>query len=326
VTVAADHRAVDPIAYIRAIGLAPQDSYGFVPLDLHDACSYGFIYRDRPEYAQARDALPPAERIGGVDFGLFDLGFGKGRAADVEVPAEGPSPRTAGFLGQVQALQQQYADLVPQPDPLQQLQALRDQGVLDEAEFAELAGQVQGGHAGPSPGGVPAAPAAPDAPPIVVHRLYPRIDERSTQEQLAAYLPAYVQAVGLCPEDVYGVWPRRTRLADRAGGVNDPSVWDDYWIIYRDRPEYAPGRDAYAAEMSESRGLFASLRRSTWPEPEIVPGVAGPAAGSPAAGIRVDDANDVVEAIARTGLAPEDSFGCCPDFNQRRMQLARRTA
>jgi hypothetical protein len=314
VTIAADHRAVDPIAYIRAVGLAPEDSYGFVPLDLHDECSYGFIYRDRPEYAHAREALPPAQRIESMDFGLFDLTFGKGRAADVEVAAEGPSPGMAGLLGQVQALQQQYAHLVPQPDPLQQLQALRDQGVLDEAEFAELAGQVQGGHAGPSPGGATAAPAAPNAPPIVVHRLYPRIDRRSTQEQLSAHLPAYVQALSLCPEDVYGVWPRRTRLADRAGGFNDPSVWDDYWIVYRDRPEYAPGRDAY------------SLRQSSWPEPEIVPGVAGPAAGRPAAAISVEDENDVLEAITRTGLAPEDSFGCCPDFNQRRVQLAWRTA
>ena len=70
-----DQRAVDPIAYIRALGLRPEDSYGFLPLDIHDASSFLFLYRDRPEYEQARVKLPGAESIKSVDLGVigFDM-------------------------------------------------------------------------------------------------------------------------------------------------------------------------------------------------------------------------------------------------------------
>ncbi len=49
-----DMRAVDPVGYITAVGLRPEDSFGFLPLDLSEGASFFFLYRDRPEYAQGQ--------------------------------------------------------------------------------------------------------------------------------------------------------------------------------------------------------------------------------------------------------------------------------
>jgi hypothetical protein len=330
VTYIEDARAVDPIAYIRAVGLHPEDSFGFLPLDLHDGASYVFLYRDRTEYAQARAPLPAAERVRSFDLGMVAFDVGTSRAPDVEVPAEQAGGRLGDIIAQAQALQQQYGG-VDQSGREQQLKQLRDTGVLDESAYEELLGAVQGGHAGPSPGGTAAAPAAPDAPPIVVHRLFPELNRRSSGAQLGAFLPGYRDALGLCPEDVYGVFPRRTRSTSRSQGGNNIDVWEDYWIVYRDRPEYAGGREAWASAMNEPRGLaqrmVSKLAQNSWPPPEVVPGVAGPGAATVTGTVKVDDAKleDVKEAIGRRGYAPEDSFGVCPDFNQTRVQLAWRS-
>jgi hypothetical protein len=48
---------------------------------------------------------------------------------------------------------------------------------------------------------------------------------------------AYLAIVGLGPEDVFGVWPTR----HGEGGIYELAV------AYRDRPEYAQGRERYAA-------------------------------------------------------------------------------
>lgn len=80
--------------------------------------------------------------------------------------------------------------------------------------------------------------------------MYPRLYKRSAAEQLDFFMPRYRDTLRLCAEDVYGVFPRRTRTTSRSQGGNNISVWEDYWVIYRDRPEYAAGRAAWAEEMT----------------------------------------------------------------------------
>jgi hypothetical protein len=53
-----DIRGLDPVAYIRAVGLRPEDSYGFIPVEMGG--EFLFLYRDRPEYEEARPKLGPS--------------------------------------------------------------------------------------------------------------------------------------------------------------------------------------------------------------------------------------------------------------------------
>ena len=344
-----DERAVDPIAYIRAVGLRPEDSYGFLPLDLHDASSYLFLYRDRPEYGQARVDLPAAESIRSIDLGVVEFDVGTARQVDVEVAPEAPGGKVGDLIAQATAMQQAYGGAAGgQDDPaaaqLESLKNLKEMGVYSEQEYQELVSLVQGGHSGPTPGGAPAAAAASDAPPIVVDRVYPRLYKRSSADQLDAFMPQYRDALGLCPEDVYGVFPRHTRTTSRGDGGTDTAVWDDYWIVYRDRDEYAQGRSAWADKMNEKGGLtermFSSMMDGRWPEPEVVPGVAAPGAAifdGTAVEVKEDrwpreklvmrkkgsDLGDALsDKIAGWGYEPEDSFGFCPDFNSESIYFA----
>jgi hypothetical protein len=178
----------------------------------------------------------------------------------------------------------------------------------------------------------------------VIQRLYPKLYKRSSSDQLDHFMPRYRDALGLCPEDVYGVFPRRTTTTSRSQGGTNTNVWDDYWIVYRDRPEYAAGRDAWANEMNEPGGMaekmFSSMMQGTWPEPEVVPGVAPPGATA-FDGQRVevkderwpreklvmrkkgaDLGNALSEKIGGWGYQPEDSFGFCPDFNSNSIYFA----
>ncbi|HEV2812415.1 MAG TPA: hypothetical protein VGW10_04105 [Solirubrobacteraceae bacterium] len=350
-----DMRAVDPVAYIRATGLRPEDSYGFLPIDVNEASSFFFLYRDRPEYAAARVGLPEATMVKDLDFGGLEFGVGQGRQVDVDVPSEAPGGRAGDLIAQAQAMQQQYAAMMPgaPQDPeaarVQQLDQLRDSGVLDAATYDAALYGVQGGHAGPNPGGVPAAPAPADAPPIAIHRLYPRLNKRSLGDQFGDFIAPYRDALGLCPEDVYGVFPRHT-LTSSGGGEHGgtATAWEDYWLVYRDRPQYADGRAAWAERMDEPAGwserLIGAMKKTRWPEAEIVPGVAGPGSTAFDEGDSVeverdgwprralilrekgsDLGDELRERIDRRGYAPEDSFGLCPDFNSNGIYFAWRT-
>ena len=65
----------------------------------------------------------------------------------------------------------------------------------------------------------------------------PRTDRvRITARHRSATIAAYIGIVGLQPEDVYGIVPQQN---------NDITV--AYDIVYRDRPEYEAGRQAWAA-------------------------------------------------------------------------------
>jgi hypothetical protein len=343
-----DQRAVDPIAYIRAVGLRPEDSHGFLPLDLHDGSSYLFLYRDRPEYAQPREALPAAQSVKNIDLGVVEFDVGNARQVDVDVPAEAPGGKVGDLIAQATAMQQAYGGAAGGQDPaaqqLESLKNLKDMGVYSEQEYQELVALVQGGHSGPSPGGAPAAAAASDAPPIVADRIYPRLYKRSSSDQLNAFMPQYRDALGLCPEDVYGVFPRHTRTTSRGDGGTNATIWEDYWIVYRDRPEYAQGRAAWAGQMNEKGGfterMFSSMMDGKWPEAEVVPGVAAPgAAVFDGAAVEVKEdgwpreklvmrkkgaelGDALSDKIAGWGYQPEDSFGFCPDFNSNSIYFA----
>jgi hypothetical protein len=351
-----DHRAADPIAYIRGVGLRPEDSYGFLPLDLHDATSYMFLYRDRPEYAQLRESLPAAGSVKNINLGVVDFQVGSPRRIDVEIAPQAPGAY-GDAIAQAMAMQQAWgggAGLTglagPAADPnaarLEQLRNLRDNGLLNEQEYTEMVATVQGVPSGPAPGGVPAVESPTDAPPIVLDRVYPRLFKRSSSDQLNAFMPEYRNALGLCPEDVYGVFPRNTRLTSSSSGGGDTEIWDDYWIIYRERPEYAAGRAAWASQMNVKEGLAERMFGSfvdggdTWPAAELLPGIA-PASTTKFDGARVEVEHErwprqkvvmrkkgdalgdaLSEKIAGWGYAPEDSFGFCPDFNSNSIFFA----
>src|SRR4051794_634991 len=199
-----DMRAVDPIAYIRATGMRPEGSYGFLPIDVNEASSFFFLYRDRPEYAQARVGLPEATMVKDIDLGAVQFGVGQGRQVDVDVASEGLGGRAGDLIAQAKAMQEQYSAMMLPGGPPQDAQAarmrsleqLRDTGVLDQEGFDTLSYGVQGGHAGAKPGGVPAAAAPPDAPPIAIHRLYPRLNKRSVDDQFDAAIPGYRDRLG----------------------------------------------------------------------------------------------------------------------------------
>jgi hypothetical protein len=212
---------------------------------------------------------------------------------------------------------------MPDVDKLVEAAKLRSSGAIDDAECARLRAEA----GAPDPGAVPPAAAKPGptgkGPDIVAHRLYPGIHMRSSAQQLDEFLPVYRERLDLRPEDVYGVVPWQTRTS---GNDTSSTEWDDYWIVYRDRPAYAAARDAYAGEMDEG---------GRWPPPLIAPGV-GEGSEPVAAGgdVEVEKhgwpramlvirqtggqlADSISERIASRGFGPEDSFGFCPGFNHR---------
>lgn len=73
----------------------------------------------------------------------------------------------------------------------------------------------------------------PDAPRV-------RMDELPVAGGMqSSTLELYIGTVGLQPEDVYGLIPRL-----------NGSFTIGFTIVYRDRPEYASGRERWAAQQS----------------------------------------------------------------------------
>ena len=127
--------------------------------------------------------------------------------------------------------------------------------------------------------------------------------------------------------------------------------WDDFWIVYRDRAEYAQGRAAWHDEMnSQGRGgnPFAGVSRlaerfigeKKWPEAVVLPGVAtASAAGYDAGKVVIErdiwpreklvmrqkgsNLGDSLRGkISRWGYEPEDSLGFCPSFANNSIYFA----
>ncbi len=195
---------------------------------------------------------------------------------------------------------------------------------LGMVAFGTGRGREESGRAAPS-----------DGPALAVHRIYPKTFKRSTSEQYDAFLPGYRDALDLCPEDVYGVWPRSVRQAD-----DNAWAWEDYWLVYRERPQYAPGRAAWDEAIMEPDGfgerMFSSIALEAWPAAELHPGAVAPAgpqraSGRPGAGgeqhgwprkmmVRRKRDGELGEALRNAARlarlsTPEDAFGLCPDYN-----------
>jgi hypothetical protein len=339
-TVADDARTLDPVAYIRQLGLQPEDSYGFLPMKLDDGSSLLYLYRDRPEYEERRPKLaPPVEATG---FGPVQVE--PPQQIEMEAPASGGLGDLSGIIEEAQKLQQAWGgspaaplgspgDAVSTPDPakLERLAKLRESGAISAEEYQKLVGEQ--GTVTASPAGE-ATGAPSGGAEIVAQRLYPGIRRRSSTRQLNRFLPIYVETVGLRPEDTYGVFPFGTRTSAGTEG-GDNTEWDDYWVVYRDRPEYGPGREAYAAEMDD---------KGRWPAPVVAPGVGEAPAQSAGQGkLKIERegwprkalvvkqsgselADSLREKISKWGYEPEDSYGFCPNFPHRGIYFGWRKA
>jgi hypothetical protein len=338
-----DVRSFDPVSYVRAVGLQPEDCYGFLPIEHDDITPYLYLYRDRPEYEQRRATLPISQPV---------KGFGPIRiepAQQVEMDMDRDLPGGAeGGLGEVIAAAQQLAEAygggqtpsgpaaAPDPELLGRLAKLRSSGAIDDQEYSRLLAEATNAPAAPGPGPASGDPggAAEEAPAaagaIVAQRLYPGMRMRSSTRQLNHFMPRYREALSLRSEDVYGVLPRTTRYSSSGDG-SDTKEWDDFWIVYRDRPEYAQGREAWAEEMNKD---------GKWPDTVVSPGV-GTAPGIAYDGAKLkvekdrwprhtlvvrqrgEDLGDSLrEKIGKWGYEPEDSLGFCPNFPNRSIYFA----
>jgi hypothetical protein len=310
VTVIDDVRTLDPVSYIRQLDLRPEDSYGFLPMRIREGTAVLYLYRDRPDYAEARSKLaPPAEpkRLGPIE-----VHPSQSLEIEMEAPGEGPGIDFGDIIAEAQKQQQTYCGIgsappgasgdppTPDSERLARIEKLRASGAIDDAEHAKL--RAEGG------------------PPIVAHRIYPGLGWRSSGRQLNRFLPRYQETVGVNPEDVYGVFPWSQMSS---GGEGDTMEWKDYWIVYRDRPEYALGREAYAAEMD---------KKGRWPQPLFSPGVGEAEVPRAVPGkLKVEKdrwprkavvvkqkdaelADSLREKISKWGFEPEDSYGFCPNF------------
>jgi len=316
---------LDPVGYIRRIGLSPEDSYGFIPVRLEEGSPMLFLYRDRPEYERARvtpagprvPMMAPEEPGGGMFGGLIE------QAQDLQRMYGGPAYQSPGAAGDPMPA-------TPDPEKLVEAAKLRASGAIDDAEYARLRAE-----AGVPDPGAPEPPPAEDigeGPPIVAHRMYPGVRSRSSTSQLDHFLPRYCATVGLRPADTYGVFPWGARSSSPAGDAAGGTEWDDYWVVYRDRPEYAAARDAYAAEMDDE---------GHWPPPVTAPGVGEPREAASAGGeVEVDRerwpramlvikqtggqlADSLQHAITARSYEPEYSFGFCPNFEHSNIYFGR---
>jgi hypothetical protein len=286
----ADLRSMDPVSYITAIGLQPEDSHGFLPVEQSDGSALVYIYRDRPRYAEVRDGLPLPQRSRLLG-GMLEVD----RPADVEIDLGGfaPADASAAVADALALAQSLGAPSVPPPPRL----------AAD-----------------------PATAARPSAP-IASHRIYPGLRTRSSGKQLNHFLPRYAENVGIHAEDVFGVFPRGIHHS----GGSSAREWQSMWLVYRDRPEYAHGRERWAAEMA---------KRGGWPDAELSRGseapprpASGPASvevrrvGWPKRNLLSRETGEnlgprLIEAIGELGYGPDRALGLCPDYDQRKLYFA----
>ena len=291
-TIYADLRSMDPVLYIRSVGLQPEDSYGFLPVEHSDGSALVYLYRDRSCYAEARSALPTPQRSRLLG-GMIEID----RPVGVHLDLGGMTPAQAS-------------------GPL--------------AEALAMA-QVLGGPSLPAATTLlapdPATPAGASAP-IASHRIYPGLRTRSSGRQLDHFLPRYAETLGIHAEDVFGVFPRGIHLS---GGESSAREWESMWLVYRDRPEYEHGRERWAQEMAKpgrwpaaeitpgsetapasvSAAVRPTVRREGWPKRKLAIRETGENLGP-----------RLIEQIQKLGYEPERSLGVCPDFQQRKIYYA----
>jgi hypothetical protein len=346
VTVIDDIRGLDPVAYIRSVGLRPEDSYGFVPVGLEEGSELLYLYRDRPEYEEARPKLAPSIQTSELGPVIVDAPQRVGMQAPDDPALTGGA--IGDLIAQAQELQRAWGGApqegpagapgdplrTPDPEKLVRLAKLRESGAITNEEYARLVAEETSPT--PAPADAEATPASPEgAAPIVAQRLYPGIRMRSSTRQLNRFLPMYCEKVGIGPEDTYGVFPWGTRTSSDGDDMSASTEWDDFWIVYRDRPHYADGREAWAQEMDG---------KGRWPEPVISPGIEDAPASGPGPGeVKVEKdrwprkalvmkqsgpelGDSLREKISKWGYEPEDSFGFSPSFNGGSIYFAWREA
>ena len=261
--------------YIAGVGLRPEDSFGIMPSG-ENARDLLFIYRDRPEYAAARQA------------GASDTAAAEGMTGTGD------------------------------PVPAEVSEMLAGMGI-------DLAGYgVNVEQRGERPATVPLA-----AGTIVIHSLqWPGTLFLDNWRPAAEAFNFYRGLTRLRPEDVYGYVPEGW---DRGGGEGDSDNWFGFSLIYRDRPEYAPGR----AELAARKGRYEFGELTSYggaPEAPLAPERPG--------AIRVDSERwprrrvvlklkhermieYLAEELPAHGMVPEDCYGLGPDKLNEHLWVAR---
>jgi hypothetical protein len=144
-TVAEDFRTMDPVAYIRSIGLQPEDSYGFIPTKVDEGATALFLYRDRPEYEAARPKLAAPEEA----TRLGPIRIEPTQRVEMEYSGDELSGALDAVVAQAQEMQRAWGgvpggqppsgapgDVVRGPDParLERLAKLRESGAISDEE------------------------------------------------------------------------------------------------------------------------------------------------------------------------------------------------
>ena len=260
--------------YIAGLGLRPEDTFGVMPSG-ENSRDLLFVYRDRPEYAAAR-----------------------------QTGASG-GPTTEGMTG------------AGGPVPAEVSELLAGMGI-DLAGYG--ANVEQRGERAPT---VPLA-----AGTIVIHSLqWPGTRFLDQWRPAAAAFNFYRELTGLRSEDVYGYVPAGWQ---RGSGDGDSDNWLGFNLIYRDRPEYAPGR----TELATRKGHYEFGDLSSYggaPDAPLAPERPG--------AIRVDSQRwprrrlvlklkhermieYLAEEISAGGMVPEDCYGLGPDKLNEHLWLA----
>ena len=287
--------------YIAGIGLWPEDTFGVMPSgeNSHDLL---FVYRDRPEYATARETFRSSIE-GTKTFSLSTFGI------DVEVgPGGGEMPPEFA---------QAMAGPAP-PVPAEVSEMLSRMGIDLESYGVDVQ----------KPGEpTPTVPVA--AGTMVIHSLqWPGTLFLDHWRPAAAAFNFYRELTRLRPEDVYGYVPAEWT---GGGGEGDSDRWTGFNLIYRDRPDYAPGR----TDLAMRKGLYEFSGLSSHggaPDAPLAPQRPG--------AIRVDEqgwprrrlvmklkGDRMIEYLAQEiparGVRPEDCYGLGPDRLNEHLWLAR---
>ena len=321
-----DMRSVEPLEYIRAVGLRPEDCYGFLPLDLHDVAPY-LLPLPRPARVRAEADRAPGRRVRAAASAPVEVMPAQETEIDLErTPGGG---QLADVIAQAQQMQQAWSGqapgapaAAPDRDRIERVEKLKEIGAINEEEYGRLLDRgrrrrratprsrrrrsarrrAAAGHAQDLSGDADAllAPASSTTSAPATATRSSSAPRTSTASSRARPGPATAR--------------RRRRELDR---------WDDFWIVYRDRGEYAQGREAWAREMN---------KKGDWPEPVITPGVAEPgSAAFDGAKFKVEkdrwprekvvmrkQGSDLGEAlrekIAEWGYEPEDSLRLLPQL------------
>lgn len=260
--------------YIAGIGLRPEDTFGVMPSG-ENSRDLLFVYRDRPEYAAARQA-----------------GAGSGATTEGMTGAGGPVPAEVSEM------------------------------------LAGMGIDLPGYGVNVEQRGERAPTVPPAAGTIVIHPLqWPGTSRIDHWRPAPAAFNFYRELTGLRAEDVYGYVPGWwMRTSADAGGDR----WVGFNLIYRDRPEYAPGR----TELATRKGRYEFGDLSSYggaPDAPLAPERPG--------AIRVDSQGwprrrlvlklkhermieYLAEEIPARGIVPEDCYGLGPDKLNEHLWLA----